>query len=686
MTMNIMSVQAQAGQEKAGKAADAPAGKEAGMFAELFTQETASQQSALASESSSSAKLEGKPSELAPDMQVITDKAEAEAEVDTDADAKTDAKNEDAETDELATAKTHTPNTEAASQQDGEDEQASALLATPIQAAMANSEPSTHAASPEQAAQGAGHTKAGLGGNSLPLANEAQAQAGDSEGADDEKIASADKQATTDKQATADKQATTDKQAESSSASLSAKLDQKSERADKETGQAGKNTGDTVKAESLASTAGASKAPADPTNKVTQRQPQATTLPGQSAGASSSQGQESLSNNAPTATKEPASEADFQPTRLAQAVAGATKPHAEATQPASSSDGPKAAASGTSADAAKILADANISVSGQTDSDKAAIQAQVKAAEVTSGTSAAQIRAPEWLAQIEHGRRWSQSPESGVKQEADGKSVALGEKVALEVKDTTVLSEELKAALSDKNSEQAPELSSAQLSSGRLADASTHQQTITPPDAGIMATAREVSPQSLGAERVPTLDKAVSLQGSAEQTAKQLAQQAQVVVSQNLQEADIKLNPSEFGAMRIQVKIEQGEVQVQFVASQPQARELMEQAMPRLREMLSQQGMQLNQGQQQGQQGQQGQSGQQQQQFTGQTLSQSGQQAQQGSQQQSQQRQSGDESNNLGGTYTALGAREGENGHIDMAGGALAQRTAQDTSRIDYFA
>ncbi|MGO3228790.1 MAG: hypothetical protein ACTIJX_07330, partial [Oceanisphaera sp.] len=185
MTMNIMSVQAQAGQEKAGKAADAPAGKEAGMFAELFTQETASQQSALASESSSSAKLEGKPSELAPDMQVITDKAEAEAEVDTDADAKTDAKNEDAETDELATAKTHTPNTEAASQQDGEDEQASALLATPIQAAMANSEPSTYAASPEQAAQGAGHTKAGLGGNSLPLANEAQAQAGDSEGADD---------------------------------------------------------------------------------------------------------------------------------------------------------------------------------------------------------------------------------------------------------------------------------------------------------------------------------------------------------------------------------------------------------------------------------------------------------------------------------------------------------------------
>ncbi|ART83380.1 hypothetical protein CBP31_12740 [Oceanisphaera profunda] len=165
------------------------------------------------------------------------------------------------------------------------------------------------------------------------------------------------------------------------------------------------------------------------------------------------------------------------------------------------------------------------------------------------------MESSEWMAQIEHGRRW------------------------------------------------------AQTSAG---DAQANS-TVEAEEAGVLLFNRDNPVLSTLPERAATLDKALTLHGSAEQNAKQLAQQAQVVVSQNLQEADIKLNPSEFGAMRIQIRMEQGEVQVQFVASHPQARELLEQAMPRLREMLQQQGMNLHQGQQHtGQQGQGQQSGQQQ--------------------------------------------------------------------------
>jgi flagellar hook-length control protein FliK len=97
-------------------------------------------------------------------------------------------------------------------------------------------------------------------------------------------------------------------------------------------------------------------------------------------------------------------------------------------------------------------------------------------------------------------------------------------------------------------------------------------------------------------ERPLVPERALSLNGSAEQNAKQLTQQVQVMVNQNLQEADIRLNPSELGGVRIQLRLDQGEVNIQFTAHNAQARELLEQAMPRLRDMLGQQGLAMGQG------------------------------------------------------------------------------------------
>lgn len=227
----------------------------------------------------------------------------------------------------------------------------------------------------------------------------------------------------------------------------------------------------------------------------------------------------------------------------------------------------------------------------------------------------ARTAAPEWLAQIEHGKRWSSTPSkadvNAQAADADRLSLTLGEKTSAARAINAALN---KSASANAESTESISLSVANAGSG-LSQPSFGQEAVSTQtngqDASVFLSNRESSLLAATPERTAMLDKALTLHGSAEQNAKQLAQQAQVIVSQNLQEAEIKLNPSEFGAMRIQVRIEQGEVQVQFVASHPQARDLLDQALPRLREMLQQQGMNLHQGQQQSGQQQAGQQGQQ---------------------------------------------------------------------------
>ncbi|PSJ46262.1 hypothetical protein C7H85_06355 [Zobellella endophytica] len=204
---------------------------------------------------------------------------------------------------------------------------------------------------------------------------------------------------------------------------------------------------------------------------------------------------------------------------------------------------------------------------------------------------------PEWLAQIEHGLRWQQSTEgAGGKPlppavEPEGASGEMAEVPA--EPDASTGKPVAEALLSGHN----PAPSQGQ-GGGPL---------VPEPAASAVAPSRDgvqgAPPQP---ERPVMLERALTLQGGPEHGARQLAQQVQVMVSQNLQEADIRLNPSELGGVRIQLKMEQGEVNIQFLASQPQARELLDQALPRLRDMLVQQGITLGQGQVGGFTGQQG--------------------------------------------------------------------------------
>ena len=77
----------------------------------------------------------------------------------------------------------------------------------------------------------------------------------------------------------------------------------------------------------------------------------------------------------------------------------------------------------------------------------------------------------------------------------------------------------------------------------------------------------------------------------------QLRERVTLMVRQNIQIAEIRLDPAGLGQMQIKIDMQQDQASVQFIVQQSQAKELLEQQLPRLREMLLQQGIQLTEGQ-----------------------------------------------------------------------------------------
>ncbi|UPQ87244.1 flagellar hook-length control protein FliK [Vibrio sinaloensis] len=73
----------------------------------------------------------------------------------------------------------------------------------------------------------------------------------------------------------------------------------------------------------------------------------------------------------------------------------------------------------------------------------------------------------------------------------------------------------------------------------------------------------------------------------------QVAERMQMMMSKNLKNIDIRLDPPELGRMQIRMNMNGDAATVHFTVANQQARDVIEQSMPRLREMLAQQGVQL---------------------------------------------------------------------------------------------
>ena len=73
-----------------------------------------------------------------------------------------------------------------------------------------------------------------------------------------------------------------------------------------------------------------------------------------------------------------------------------------------------------------------------------------------------------------------------------------------------------------------------------------------------------------------------------------MQQQLLTMVKQGVQHAEIRLDPPELGHMMVRIQVQGDQTQVQFQVMQHQTKDLVEQAIPRLRELLAEQGMQLS--------------------------------------------------------------------------------------------
>lgn len=112
-----------------------------------------------------------------------------------------------------------------------------------------------------------------------------------------------------------------------------------------------------------------------------------------------------------------------------------------------------------------------------------------------------------------------------------------------------------------------------------------------------MQSLTRLEPQQIQLSLKQHADQATQMQEMIQRFSPVMKQQLMTMVSQGVQHAEIRLDPAELGSMIVRIQVKGDTTQVQFQVSQHQTRDLVEQAMPRLREMLAEQGMQLTDGQ-----------------------------------------------------------------------------------------
>ena len=149
------------------------------------------------------------------------------------------------------------------------------------------------------------------------------------------------------------------------------------------------------------------------------------------------------------------------------------------------------------------------------------------------------------------------------------------------------------------------------------------------------------------------LEQPVDIQSK--QAASIMGERVMMMISQGKQEVQIRLDPAELGSMFIKVQVQQDQVQLNIQTQAGLSKDIIEQNMPRLREQLAQQGIQLGDANVE-------------------------QQSQQSSQQQSQQNNRA--INNLSGT----GTNNAESSEDNQTAMWIPSKIASKEQGIDYYA
>ncbi|PSW11155.1 hypothetical protein C9J01_16985 [Photobacterium rosenbergii] len=151
----------------------------------------------------------------------------------------------------------------------------------------------------------------------------------------------------------------------------------------------------------------------------------------------------------------------------------------------------------------------------------------------------------------------------------------------------------LKGSLATKGSASA--LAAASMDNSLSAVADDGQGTSLGETQGAHAALRTATAGTMVAEGDKPGSAQPPLLLTKEQAGDQLADRVQMMMSKNLKHVDIRLDPPELGKMQIKLSMNNDQASVQITVANQQSRDLVEQAMPRLRELLHQQGLQLAQ-------------------------------------------------------------------------------------------
>jgi flagellar hook-length control protein FliK len=116
----------------------------------------------------------------------------------------------------------------------------------------------------------------------------------------------------------------------------------------------------------------------------------------------------------------------------------------------------------------------------------------------------------------------------------------------------------------------------------------TPAATVPSPVATLAAAAPAPAPTAAGpAPAVPDLAQTPGSAGWGDA----LGERVVFMAGHKVQNAEIRLHPADLGPLRVQVSVDDGTATVHFHAHHPLTRDAIEQALPRLREMLAEQGL-----------------------------------------------------------------------------------------------
>ncbi|VAW60656.1 Flagellar hook-length control protein FliK [hydrothermal vent metagenome] len=98
---------------------------------------------------------------------------------------------------------------------------------------------------------------------------------------------------------------------------------------------------------------------------------------------------------------------------------------------------------------------------------------------------------------------------------------------------------------------------------------------------------------SAGNSQLNSLTSTISTPLVSPEWSKQMTQKVSMMLQGGIQKAEIKLNPAHLGPLEIKLSMSDDRASISFVAQHGPVRDAIEQAMPRLREMLEEQGLNL---------------------------------------------------------------------------------------------